>query len=323
MPFRTFGCLIVLLALILGAGCFGASRPDPSVPAPAPPQSGAPVAAPAPPQTPTDNNTPAVPVARLPDVVHPRQKILAVLRNGSDICVIDGREIKMDGPAIIRRFEVKAPLNSLALALGISADNIFIYGNKVTVRAGEKTVTDITRADERGVVYADWKSIGLRLGYDILRDPIFGRAEILDCLPRTAADLQIGAFSLDMTLGDVQKIMGTPKHQIDGYALYYPELSAYGHLGQLYYLSVYSDKYPTPRGLRVGDSLDKVFALYGRGYFRSIGWREPDIFHYYPTDTGDKNARKGYISFEVDHNNLVKEIVLFNGPEPFHYSISR
>jgi hypothetical protein len=124
----------------------------------------------------------------------------------------------------------------------------------------------------------------------------------MDPLPLTDNDLRIDELSFNMSLDKIWQTLGPPKFGVEPC---YPGLSI--HLDsatKARTYTVYSDRYPTYRGIKVGDSLSKVFELYGRAYYR------------------DSDVRSVYLAFEVDEDGKVKEIVLHNyGIGVPHYPI--
>ncbi len=264
------------------------------------------------------------PKAKVPeDARHPDQRIIAVFVNGSNICIIDGREFAMEGKATIKKNEILLPFKYIAVALGVSDDYSFDQDKElITLRYRGKYYLFGGNLDKDGVLYTRLVNNLDNMGFAVLWDHHAGRFEILDPLPLTAEDQEIGELYLSMTIDKLLAALGPPKNKDASHSYsFYPDYTfiSVSTDGQPHTIMVRSDRIATPRGIRVGDSLSKVFEAYGRGYTRGIGYGQPDVFEYH----FPKSVRKeGYLSFEVDENNRVKEIVI-NGISLPHYQVTR
>lgn len=247
----------------------------------------------------------------MPDnVTNPGQRIIAVFNHGSNICVINGRETVMEGKAIIKKYRVLIPFKTLATIVAIPEDaEPFDPDGKTGL------------IEDKSIVYMSPESWIIDIGYDFLKDHHIGRFEILESFPLSKDDLTIGDISLTMTFGEIRRMLGPPRLECP-LDLYYHDLSVYSMAinKSPYRITIRSDRFATSRGIRVGDRLDKVFELYGRGYCRGLGYAQPDVFSYgFPPSIG-----KIELAFEVDENNRVKEIVLNNfGEAGMYYSVTR
>lgn len=227
----------------------------------------------------------------------------------------------MEGKATLKKHYFTIPFKYIAAALGVGDDYTFFpEKNDIIVRNRGKDYRFAGRLGDDMVLYSSTPYVLYEMGYDVLWDHHLGRFEILDPLPLTADDLKIDELYLDMGIDKVFSLLGQPKFHDPSY-IYYPEYTfqcgfsdEWSHTVQ-----VRSDRFATTRGIRVGDSLSKVFELYGRGYTRGIGYAQPDVFEYrFPREL----RKSGYLSFEVDESNRVKEIVL-NGIALPHYQVTR
>lgn len=82
-------------------------------------------------------------------------------------------------------------------------------------------------------------------------------------------DLQLGGIKLKMNASDAEKIIGyEPSHIIQGQNgvqenRFYDDIELDIQNNEIIYISATSDKYATPKGLKVGDSVEKLLKLYG------------------------------------------------------------
>lgn len=317
MPLKV---LVIFLTLTLLVGC----SPQKQLPAgnPAPEKTASEKRPESPPRyAPVYENK--VPKATVPeDARHPEQRIIAVFRDGHNICVIAGREYLMEGKATIQKHDNLLPFKYIAIALGVPDDYTFARGNSSIVLHYNGKDYRFGGQLEEGVLYTSTPRNLADMGLDVLLDHHAGRFEILEPLPLTVDDQKIGDLYLNMTIDKVIAVFGRPNNQDKNYSnIHYADytfISAFSD-EQPHTIMVRSDKIATPRGIRVGDSLSRVFELYGRGYSRGFGYAQPDIFEYrFPKSV----RREGYLSFEVDENNRVKEIVI-NGIALPHYQVTR
>lgn len=262
--------------------------------------------------------------AKVPEnACHPHQRVIAVFRNGSNVCFINGREYAMEGTATIKKHENLLPFKYIAVALGVPGGYSFNpEKNSITLHFRGNDYRFGGQLGEDGVLYTRTPRNLENMDFGILWDHHAGRFEILDPLPLTAEDQKIGELYLGMTIEKVISMLGPPKSQDQYYShVFYPDYTFENAFSdeQPNIIMVRNNQIATPRGLKVGDSLNKVFELYGRGYSRGFGYAQPDIFEYH----FPQNVRKqGYLSFEVDENNRVKEIVI-NGISFPHYQVTR
>lgn len=264
------------------------------------------------------------PKAKVPaDACHPKQRIIAVFRHDSNVCIINGREVIMEGKATLKKHYITIPFKYIAAALGVGNDYTFIpEKNAIILRYRGKDFRFAGQIGNDAVLYSSTPYVVYDMGYDVLWDHHWGRFEILDPLPLTADDLKIDELYLDMGLDRVFSLLGRlPKEPQYYNHVDYPDYTFLSGFSdeEPHTIMVRSDRFATYRGIRVGDSLSKVFELYGRGYTRGIGYAQPDVFIYrFPREL----RKEGYLSFEVDESNRVKEIVL-NGINLPHYQVTR
>jgi hypothetical protein len=132
--------LSLIVMLLVSTGCSGSKQPDSvaSPPVQTTPREDPPASAPvkAPPIVEPKYPPPNI---KIPDTFNRKQRSIAKFQNGSDICELYGREIKMDGRAIIKKYEVRIPLNELVKALDISTNYVAHDGEHVTIRTQGKT----------------------------------------------------------------------------------------------------------------------------------------------------------------------------------------
>lgn len=86
-----------------------------------------------------------------------------------------------------------------------------------------------------------------------------------------ADDLQLGKLKIGLMYNEVVSIMGNTPKKVEKDESAHMDTLDYDDgtnivffANRVYDLSVISPKYPTPRGLKVGDSKDKVIQLYGQ-----------------------------------------------------------
>lgn len=264
------------------------------------------------------------PKAKVPaDARHSKQRIIAVFQHDSNICVINGREMLMEGKATVTKHDSSVPFKYIAAALGVPEGYTFNPKTEsITLRSGEKSYRFDGRLGDDGVLYTSIPRNMTGMGYDILWDHHSGRLEILDPLPLTADDFIIDELYMNMSFDEVISLFGLADNQsLSHNHLYYSGFTFdRGFLSEsVETIVVRSDIFATRRGIRVGDSLSKVIELYGRGYSRGIGYNNPDILEYYfPKEI----CKYGYLSFEIDEFARVKEIVL-SGIPASHYPVAR
>lgn len=225
----------------------------------------------------------------------------------------------MEGKAKITKYDSSVPFKYLAAALGATDYTFIPEKNTIILNYRGKGYRFGGRLGDDGVLYSSFPSSLSDMGYDILWDHHWGRFEILDPLPLTADDLKIDELYLNMGREKVLSLLGPPKFESP--SPYYPDYTFESISSKEWpdTITARSDRFATTRGIRVGDSLGKVFELYGRGYIRGRGYAHPDVFEYhFPREV--REAR--YLSFEVDESNRVKEIVLDGSPLP-HYPFTR
>jgi hypothetical protein len=215
--------LLLVLLVILLAGCSTQKQIE-KIPGPSPEQPAAqtlPKAQDTPPKyAPGYENK--EPKAKVPaDACHPKQRIIAVFRHDSNICIINGREILMEGKVMITKYDSAVPFKYLAAALGVPDDYTFIpEKNVIFLRYRGKDYRFGGRLGDDGVLYSPLPNKLSGMGYDVLRHHHWGRFEILDHLPLTADDLKIDELYLNMGREKVLSLLGPPKFES---SFYYPD----------------------------------------------------------------------------------------------------
>jgi hypothetical protein len=100
-------------------------------------------------------------------------------------------------------------------------------------------------------------------------------------------DLCLGKISLGMPYKDVIKIMGKPEKESGNintvlFLDFKDKTDIAISCNVVQVINVYSDKYPTPRGLKVGDTKEKVLKLYDKP---KEGEYKDKIWSYFIEDT--------------------------------------
>jgi hypothetical protein len=240
-----------------------------------------------------------------PTQARSKQKVIATFEIGSNICVINGGPLTMETIVITHDSAVFVPARYFALAIGIPEGRYelknpneisFSYNNKTVTGQGQDLIIQGKRIyhygqtlyiDSNGVPFVRLHTYAEALGFDVATNRITKKIDLLEGLPLAEDDLVLASLRPGMKEKQVLNLLGQPdkiNSFKSGNDLLYPNMKIYaesankaGDEWTIATITVKSDQYMTKRGVKVGDSIEKVINLYGMGY---IFWDDRNQYSY-------------------------------------------
>lgn len=260
---------------------------------------------------------------------------------------MEGKKVLMPGRPVIKNNSVYIQLPYLAKILqlekySVHKDSVFL---KKADKVAEIKVTKLLKNHqslkvneqkyelipsefilqgrlESAAPYVEVKTIAKIFGY-ALREDLDNQSFYIvqDNKPLQDADFKIAGLQIGLDKEDrLKEIMGKSKDEIkilpgpsgNWYEARYPDVRVrvyklIDHTWRVESIQVLSPEYPTSRGLKVGDSFEKMIDLYGPAY--AVDLKNPNKYIY---SVFNSCWRRQTISFVID-NNAIKEIAVFNG----------
>jgi hypothetical protein len=234
------------------------------------------------------------------NTLHPKQKLKATFQINSDIFYVNGKEYKMDAPPI-NESQLYLPVEYVVKALEIPERNVIQDNQKITLsnknttviiepgkllRVNGETIKPFRYAkaafwhEASGKMYVAIIPIAKAFGYDVIRDEESGRIDVITGLPLVEQDFTLGQINTGMSENQLIAVLGQPiqvhHEQYSGWEnkqkwVEYPGLKISLRKDEDWRVTgidIISSNYLTHRGIKVGDSLDKVIDLYGLGYLK-------------------------------------------------------
>jgi hypothetical protein len=246
------------------------------------------------------------------NTLHPKQKLKATFQINSDIFYVNGKEYKMDAPPI-NESQLYLPVEYVVKALEIPERNVIQDNQKITLsnknttviiepgkllRVNGETIKPFRYAkaafwhEASGKMYVAIVPLAKAFGYDVIQDAESGRIDVITGLPLVEQDFALGQIKTGMSENQLITVLGQPiqvhHEQYSGREsnqkwVEYSGLKIYLEKAvdwKVTTIYITSPNYQTHRGIKVGDSLDKVIELYGLGYYKYGSNAQGDIYEY-------------------------------------------
>lgn len=279
------------------------------------------------------------------NTLHPKQRLKAMFQINSDIFYVNGKEYKMDALPI-EESQLYLPVEYIVKALELPERNVIQDNQKITLSNKNTTVIiepgklllvngetikpfRYAKAafwhEASGKMYVAIVPLAKAFGYDVIRDEESGRINVITGLPLIEQDFTLGQIKTGMSENQLIVVFGQPikihHEQYSGWEnkqkwVEYPGLKIWLRKDEDWRVTgidLTSSNYQTHRGIKVGDSFDKVIELYGLGYLKV----EPSGNIYYRSLTSFNEYKK--INFSI-RDKMVTDIHIadYVNPEDAH-----